>query len=118
MLNREKVMPHELVKECLTLSRDQWKDVRSAISQEGNYKFKDCVKNKFVYDRQTWHVLDKSKQDQHFDKLIKFYCKKECKDPKYIMSTDKKFKMRKPPSLARKPNSRKRKTCSKTTTHN
>ena len=118
MLNREKVMPHEVVKECLTISRNQWKEVRSAISQEGDYKFMDCIKKKFVYDRQTWHDLDKSKQDKHVDKLINFYCKKESKDPKYILSTDKKLKMRKPPGLARKPNSRKRKTCSKTTTHN
>ena len=72
-----------------------------------------------MYDRQTWYSLDKSKQDKHIDKMVNFYCKKQCKDPKYIMSTDNKFRMKKPTSLARKPNSRnKRATCSRTTTHN
>ena len=114
-MNWDKVLPHIVIDKALDISKNQWYDVRRAISQEGNYKISECAKN-FVFDCQAWRLQTETKQDAHYNRFIDFYCKKDTIENQYVTSTDKQLTLKKPPNLARKPNSRKRIKCQRTST--
>ena len=105
-LSWSKVMPHKVVEKALEISRNQWNDVRAALSGQGNYKVTQCAE-KFVSNWTNWNQMDLKTKNKEYDKFIKFYCKKD-RQPKYVTSTNKKLTIKRPKHVAKKPGTSKK----------
>ena len=114
VLNWKKVLPHKLIIETLEMSKNQWKEVKAALFDEGNFQLTECAK-KFKYSWNAWTEKSQEDQDKIYNKFIKHYCKKD-HSTQYVTSTDGTITLQKPPNRARKPNQKGRPSCNRTVT--